>query len=142
MRSIVVGYDATESSERALARATELAEALHAQLIVLSVGVPLPTLAGGAAGPVVVPVGDDDALAEARRHLEAARARLEPRGLQAEYVADVGFPSERIVALAEERKASLVVVGTREPGFLKRLLEGSVSQDVSRRAHCDVLIVH
>ena len=44
--------------------------------------------------------------------------------------------------MAERRGADLIVVGTRQPGLLERLLEGSVSQGVARRAGCDVLIVH
>jgi nucleotide-binding universal stress UspA family protein len=52
------------------------------------------------------------------------------------------MPAETIVQLAEEREADLIVVGTREPNVLERLLGQSVSPSVSRRAHCDVLIVH
>jgi nucleotide-binding universal stress UspA family protein len=59
-----------------------------------------------------------------------------------EFAGVVGQPSAEIVDVAERRGADLIVVGTREPGFLERLLEGSVSQGVARRAHCDVLIVH
>ena len=36
----------------------------------------------------------------------------------------------------------MIVVGTSEPGVLSRILGLSVSQNVQRRAHCDVLIVH
>ena len=36
----------------------------------------------------------------------------------------------------------LIVVGMRKKGFLERLVEGSVAQDVMRRATCDVLAVH
>ncbi len=54
----------------------------------------------------------------------------------------MGDPAETIVELAEERGADLIVVGTREPNILERLLGASVSAGVSRRAHCDVLIVH
>jgi nucleotide-binding universal stress UspA family protein len=43
--------------------------------------------------------------------------------------------------LAEERGADLIVVGTRKKGFFERLVEGSVNQDVLRRAKCDVLVV-
>ena len=66
----------------------------------------------------------------------------EKHGLEGELVPAVGDPAEAIVQLAEERRADLIVVGTREPNVLERLLGQSVSQSVSRHAHCDVLIVH
>jgi nucleotide-binding universal stress UspA family protein len=47
-----------------------------------------------------------------------------------------------LVDLAEQEDADLIVVGTREPGIVERLLGQSVSQSVSRQAHRDVLIVH
>jgi nucleotide-binding universal stress UspA family protein len=38
--------------------------------------------------------------------------------------------------------AQLIVVGTREPSLVERLLGMSVSERVQRQARCDVLIVH
>ncbi len=54
----------------------------------------------------------------------------------------LGAGEREAIALAEEVGADLIVVGTREPGFLDRLVGGDVSEAVSRRAHRDVLIVH
>jgi nucleotide-binding universal stress UspA family protein len=83
-----------------------------------------------------------DTALEHRHELENAREYLGEQGLTAEYVEAVGHPADSIVAAAEQHGADLIVVGTREPGFVERLLGTSVSDAVSHRAHCDVLIVH
>jgi nucleotide-binding universal stress UspA family protein len=57
-------------------------------------------------------------------------------------VTAVGDPASSIAQLAEDRDADLVVVGTRGVGPIQRLLGQSVSQAVSRRVSCDLLIVH
>ena len=53
-----------------------------------------------------------------------------------------GDPASAIVSLAEQRKADLVVVGTREAGLAGRVVRHSVSQQVAKKVHCDLLIVH
>lgn len=50
-------------------------------------------------------------------------------------------PAERIVALAEEIKADLIVIRSRGFGGMKRALLGSVSDSVVRHAHCPVLVI-
>jgi nucleotide-binding universal stress UspA family protein len=124
---IVVGYDESDPSERALERAAELARLYETELVVTSV---IPLLIDGkprhGGGP------------EARR----ARERLGELGVEARLVEAVGDPAEAIVEVAESNDAGLIVVGTREPSLIERALGYSVSESVQRRAHCDVLIVH
>jgi nucleotide-binding universal stress UspA family protein len=54
---------------------------------------------------------------------------------------DFGSPSERILALAEELGADLIVIGTHGRKGIQRLMVGSVAENVLRHAHCAVLVV-
>lgn len=127
VETIVVAYDDPESGT--LSRAVELAKAFGASLVVTN---------------VVPPDHDEEAEAEryGRERLEQAKTFLESRGVTAEVVRSVGQPAEAILALARERDADLIVVGMRKKGFIERLVEGSVAQNVLRRAPCDVIVVH
>jgi nucleotide-binding universal stress UspA family protein len=134
MKTIVVGFDETEPANRALERAAELAQAFSAKLIVTSVA---PVLVGRS-GPVdLVDTPEDH-----RQELRHAAAFLVERGLDVEYDLALADPADHIVRLADARGADLIVVGTREPSLVERLLRLSVSDTVERKAHCDVLVVH
>jgi nucleotide-binding universal stress UspA family protein len=148
MRTIVAGYDGTLGSEAALGRVATLARAFGSHVIVVSVAAPEPVAPDGAFG--LMPYYDLGAASVDERLDEALwqqhRARVESffadSGATVEFAGVVGSPVEEILEVAERQHADLIVVGTGEPGFLGRLLGGSVSQGVARRAHCDVLVVH
>jgi len=127
MKTIVLAYNDTESSNHALDRAAELAGFYGAKLVVTSV---VPVLVGA------------DRSSDPGPELQLAHAKLSELGIEAEVVEAVGEISEAIVEVAESRNADLIVVGTREPSQVERLLGHSVSEGVQRMAHCDVLIVH
>jgi nucleotide-binding universal stress UspA family protein len=69
---------------------------------------------------------------KAERRLQIAVAA------DAEVVIEAGHAADRLVALAQERKASFLVVGNHGP---RSSLLGSISADVSRRAPCPVVVV-
>jgi len=137
MKTIVVGYDGSEASERALGRAGDLAAAFGSNVILTSVS---SVMTGASHGGGSVDPTDPPEAHEAL--LESARKTLADRGVEAETVLAMGDPADAILELAEQRTADLIVVGTREPGFFERVLGHSVSESVQRHAHCDVLIVH
>lgn len=137
MNTIVVGYDETEPSKRALERAADLAEKFGSRLLVTSVAPVMIPSGHGTAG-----VDPTDPPKQHEVELEHAQAYLTGRNLSAELQPAIGDPADTIVEVADQNGATLIVVGTRQPSILERLLGTSVSGAVSRHAHCDVLIVH
>jgi nucleotide-binding universal stress UspA family protein len=137
MKMIVLGYDGTDASARALERTGDIATAFGSSVIVMSVSGTMggAVHAGGASDPTDPPAAHEALLGE-------ATSKLAERGVQATSVLGSGSAAEAIVELADERGADLIVVGTREPGFFERLFGHSVSGSVQRHARCDVLIVH
>ena len=162
MKTIVAGYDGSEAAERALGRAADIAEAFSARLFVVSVSelavVPatsafeptaglVPPAVGGPVSPTGTvplpePVSPQASQDLARRQLERARASLAGRDVESEFVVELGDPAERLLEVAEERDADLIVVGSHERGLLARLLGHSVEEAVARRSERDVLLVH
>lgn len=116
-RRIVVGYDGSDASRRALDAAADLVGYGSSLAVV--------TVRDGEVG--------GDVPGDARRHLQA-------RHVEARYHEPAGEPAERLVQVAHDVGADLVVVGRRNRGPLRALL-GSVSSRVVRRADCDVLVV-
>jgi nucleotide-binding universal stress UspA family protein len=127
MDTIVLAYNDTNDSERALERTAELAGFYGAKVIVTSV---VPVLVGA------------DAPTTAGPELQRAGDLFRERGLEAELVEAIGDISEAIVEVADRVGADLIVVGTRELSQVERFLGHSVSEGVQRMARCDVLIVH
>jgi nucleotide-binding universal stress UspA family protein len=138
-KTIVVGIDDSEASNHALERAADLAQAPEAELVVTSAAA---VLTGMAAAHGVGPWDPADSAEEHRAELAHARDYLKGRNVTADFVLGAGDPADAILDVAEEHDADLIVVGTREAKLLERLMSGSVSRAVAKKAHTDVLIVH
>ena len=125
--NILLAYNDTDVSNRALERAAQLAKLYEAKLVVTSV---TPVAVGTA--PSMEPGPE----------LQRAEERLREHGVEGDLVEAIGDIAGAIVEAAETYDAGLIVIGTREPSQVERMLGHSVSEQVQRMAHCDVLIVH
>jgi len=137
MKRIVVGFDGSEQSHKALERAAELANgATVAVVCAADISRLMRDPAGGASAI-------DPSDAEARTAaLAEARSYLEGRGVDGVYVEGTGHPADVLVDEAKETGADMIVVGNRGLNAAKRLVLGSVSTNVVNHAPCDVLVVH
>jgi nucleotide-binding universal stress UspA family protein len=134
-RKILLCYDGSPESERALARVAEAASAAPSRVTVISVAEPIYRTAPytGYADP-----GEEQAH---RRLLEAATKELARHGIDAATTEPTGETGDAIVALARELGIDMIVVGSRHRPLVERLLFGSVSAEVVLKAPCDVLVV-
>lgn len=136
MKTIVLGYDDSETAKLALERAAEFATAFDAGVLVVSVA---PVLVGAAHG--IGPIDPVEPPELHREQLAIAKDELKRRGIEASSQLAVGDPADAILEVAATEGADLIVVGGGS-GFISELLGVSVSGSVQRRAHCDVLVVH
>ena len=137
--SIVVGTDGSESADRAVREAIEIAVRDGARLHVVTAH-PDPAMFRDriASGATAVEVNLQD-VAESVGSRVAQEAK--ERGIEVETYAEEGDPAEVILDVAKEQGADLIVVGSRGLSGIKRFLLGSVSAKVSEHAPCSVMIV-
>ncbi|AGB39016.1 universal stress protein [Natronococcus occultus] len=84
---------------------------------------------------------DPDQESDPERRLGKLATRLEDWGIDAETVVRRGDPAEEILATEAEVNPTTVLVGSRGHSRLRRLLLGSVSEDLVGRATGNVMLV-
>ncbi|MCX4092479.1 universal stress protein [Nocardia sp. alder85J] len=137
-QSVLVAVDGSQPSTHAVAWAAAEAVLHHRNLhIVTSYGYhPLSGL------DAVLATREGELLRSAAEHT-LARAERAARRTRPEVRVSTQLTFELIVPMLIDRstRAAMIVVGSRRYGPVRRTLFGSVSTEVSRRAHCPVAIV-
>jgi nucleotide-binding universal stress UspA family protein len=139
-KTIVVGTDGSDTADRAVNRAAELAALTGADLHLVSAyrQAPVRVGDGSVAEATDWSVGGDY---KADAALQRTIARLRGKGISIDEHAPKGDPADAIVAVAVRENADLIVLGSKGMHGKGRLL-GSVPNKVSHQAPCDLLIVH
>jgi nucleotide-binding universal stress UspA family protein len=130
LSNILVCVDGSDHAMKALNYALSLAEKMGSKMTLLNVQ---ETRLHKASPDAAMELGG--------RILTESSDTVEKRKLTAERRLEYGVPSEVIVGAAEKGNHDLIVLGSRGLGTVKRFLLGSVSDDVSYKAKCSVLIV-
>ena len=142
-RPILLATDGSPSAVQAQEKAIELAQALDAPLLVVSVEhAALPAV--GYSG-----YGYSNVIAELTEHehkrveelLAAVAGAVEAEGVSCSTVAADGLAVDEICRRASESDAQLIVVGSHGWGAARRLFSGSVSTGLVHSAPCPVLVV-
>lgn len=65
---------------------------------------------------------------------------LRKNGVQGEVVATAGKPGEVVVHVAEDKKATMIICGSRGHGALRRTIMGSISSYIVHHSHIPVIV--
>jgi nucleotide-binding universal stress UspA family protein len=130
LSSMLVCVDGSKRSIRALEFAAGLAELMDSSVTLLYVQ---EQRLHKASPKVAGELGE--------RVLARSLGAVEKRKLKVDKRLEVGVASDTIVEVAEKGKYDVIVLGSRGLGAVKRFLLGSVSDDVTQKARCSVLVV-
>lgn len=137
LSTIVAGFDGSHESRLALEDAVELADSSGATLKLVAVAEE-PAIAYGKGDSMGGYAELKEAIEELRREqLDEALGSI-PKSVTAEASLVVGEPGEKLAQAAFG--GSLLILGSRAYGPLRRVLLGSVSTELMRAAPCPVLI--
>ncbi|MBU2601442.1 MAG: universal stress protein [Actinobacteria bacterium] len=131
--TIVLGYDGSEHSEKAVDLARALAKAHNSRIVIVHA---FPHVSR-----IVTPSQDDaHEIHDAHELAGKLAQRLKAEGLRAEPDVLEGPAAEAILNAAEAHKADLIIVGSRGLGQFKGLVIGSQSNRVVHYAKVPVLV--
>jgi nucleotide-binding universal stress UspA family protein len=138
MKNIILAFDGSEYSNRALQYAKTFAERFDATMWLVHIFKHTSDLLGYDDYEKLYSkrkVGGQTILGEAFQELRNTRLDVREK-------LEEGPEAESILNIAKKCQADLIVMGTRGHGTLKGLLVGSVSRKVIHHSSCPVMVVH
>jgi nucleotide-binding universal stress UspA family protein len=123
--SILVPYDGTEISDKAVTRAIEFTKAFNSEIILLH--------------------AIKENLKEAWNEMAQDRSinNITKENIKSTLRVVIGSPSEKILEFANANQIDLIIMGSQRLETISKIKAlGSVSRKVSEAADCPVLIVH
>lgn len=143
-RNVVVGTDGSETAERAVREAAELAGAFGARLTVVTAYAPgegvSPQELEAAPEDVRWRLVDAGGAEDLATHAKQVAREAGATDVQTRVAS--GDPASALIDVAEDTLADVIVVGSKGMTGASRFVLGSVPNKVSHHAPCDVLIVH
>lgn len=141
MNNIILAIDFSESTQRILDYAIDVAKAFSAHLYIIHVAAPNPDFVGYEAGPQ----NERDFVAAHyhKEHRELGRFSDEARqqGINATALLVQGPTVEKLIHERERLQADLMVAGSHGRSAMFQLVVGSTCEGLIRKAGCPVMIV-
>jgi nucleotide-binding universal stress UspA family protein len=141
INQILCPVDLSDITRHTTDHAALLARWYHAKITALHVCNPIviPTADFTVVGPASVPLLTEDEIKEVRAQI--SRCFDSAVAGDVDVIIDNGHAANRILERARSLPADLIVIGTHGAGGFERLVLGSVTEKVLRKATCPVMTV-
>ena len=140
---ILVPLDGSSRSASVVPYAIDLAKRFGSEVRLLAVqtGARGPVhVAAVERGAIGVESGEDDGSA-LRRHLDVLAEQFRDEALEVETEIRRGVAAREVLRAALEWRCDVIAMSTRSRGGLKRLVIGSVAEEVLRKSRLPVLLI-
>jgi nucleotide-binding universal stress UspA family protein len=138
---LLVGIDFSPSAGKVIEKAAELANALSAKIWLLHVADPEPAFVGFDASPSYDRDKRSKTFHIEHSEIQSIANKLRLQGLDAVALLVQGPTAATIMQEAKNLDSDMIIIGSHGRGALHRLLVGSVSEEVLRKAECPILII-
>jgi nucleotide-binding universal stress UspA family protein len=139
--NILVSLDISESTDKVVDAAKQLAEAMSAKLYLMHVAEPEPDFIGYGVGPQTVRDSVSEEFHKEHALIQELAESLRQKGLDATSLLIQGSTVEAILKQADKLEAQMIVMGSHGRGAIYKVLVGSVSEGVLQGSKCPVLVV-
>lgn len=133
-RKLLVGYDGSRESDKAIDVTLSLAKSMDSSVLVFA----LTRLPEPSTSAEVEAVLDD----HFEQGFEKIRQKAKAVEIEVRTATAVGHSAGQIIHRAEEDGIDLVILGRRGRSLISRMRLGSVSERTLRYDHCPVTVVH
>jgi nucleotide-binding universal stress UspA family protein len=138
---ILVGIDLSESTEKVVTKAEEIAKALSAKLWLLHIAEPEPAFVGYEPGPQSVRDSVSKEFHDEHRQIQKLADRMRKVGLDSNALLIQGPTVETFLKEASKLGVDMIIVGSHGRGAMYQLLVGSVSEGILHGSKCPILVV-
>lgn len=138
---ILIGVDLSDSTQKVVKIAMELAKALSARVWLLHVAEPDPDFVGFEAGPQSVRDSLSKIFHVEHCQIQEIADRFRTAGLDATALLVQGEAAETILKEASKLGVDMIVVGSHGRGAMYHLVVGSISEGVLHGSECPILVV-
>ncbi|MEB1805858.1 MAG: universal stress protein [Bacillaceae bacterium] len=136
--TLLVAYDGSETSKKALLKAKEIAEQNNETTLLVATVWDLPNASYEAHNYQYM---TEIYQKEAEEKIKEAEELIQDLPNEKQTFILKGHAANTIIEFAEKKEVDLIVLGNRGLGGIKRFFLGSVSFHVVQKAPCDVFVV-